>query len=118
MIYRVVTVAGAIVLVAMLFLLLWLFCRYFLARHGVVNNLSDRSMVLATWTFTGISLGLVFAVVGAFVLGPWAFYRTLRAHDLPLSDAAAVGWGLAIVVAALGITLLAFAALLFAVGAI
>lgn len=118
LIYRIVTLAGAIVLVAVLFVLLWFFCRQFLARHGVVDDLSDRSMVLATWTFAGVSIGLVFAVVGAFVLGPWAFYRTLRSHGVAISDAAAIWWGFGIVATALGITLIAFAALLVAVGAV
>lgn len=118
MFYRIITLAGGIVLVAVLFLLIWLFCRKFLAYHGVKENLSDHAMVLATWTFAGVSLGLVFAVVGAFVLGPWAFYRTLRPHDLAVSDGAAIWWGFGIVSSALAITLTAFAAFLYAVGAL
>ena len=74
-------------------------------------------MVLATWTFAGISVGLVFAVVGAFVLGPWAFYRTLRGHDVVISDGAAVWWGLGIVMASLGITAIGFFGFLMVVGA-
>ncbi|MEX0605481.1 MAG: hypothetical protein WD623_08450 [Marinobacter sp.] len=118
MFYRIVTLAGGIVFVVLLFLLILLFCRKFLAHHGVVENLSDRAMVLATWTFAGVSLGLVFAVVGAFVLGPWAFYRTLRPFDLPVSGGAAIWWGFGIVSSALAITLAAFAAFLYAVGAL
>ncbi|WP_404368973.1 hypothetical protein [Marinobacter sp.] len=119
MIYRVVTLVGAILLVVLLFCLLWLFCRRFLERQGVAGNLSDRAMVLATWTFAGISIGLLFVVVGAFVAGPWAFYRTLRSWgDVPVSDAGAIWWGLGIVVLALGITALAAAALLVSVGAV
>ena len=118
MIYRIVTLIGGIVFVAVLFGLLWFFCKAFLRRHGVAEQLSDRAMVLATWTFAGISVGLVFAVVGAFILGPWAFYRTLRGHDMGISDAAAIWWGLAIVVAALAITGAGFAAFLVAVGAL
>ena len=118
MFYRIVTLAGGIVFVALLFLLIWVFCRKFLAHHGVVENLSDRTMVLATWTFAGVSLGLVFAVVGAFLLGPWAFYRTLRSHDVAVSDGAAIWWGFGIVSCALAITITAFAAFLFAVGAL
>lgn len=74
-------------------------------------------MVLATWTFAGISVGLVFAVVGAFVLGPWAFYRTLRGHDVAISDSAAIWWGFGIVVAALGLCAIGFFGFLMVVGA-
>src|SRR5690606_40669242 len=66
----------------------------FLEHHGVTDQTSDKATVLATWTFAGIAVGLVFAVVGAFVLGPWAFYRTLRGHDVDVSDGAAIWWGL------------------------
>lgn len=118
MFYRIVTLAGGIVLVVLLFSLIWLFCRKFLAHHGVVENLSDRTMMLATWTFAGVSLGLVFAVVGAFILGPWAFYRTLRSYDVAVSSGAAIWWGFGIVSSALAITLAVFAAFLFAVGAV
>ncbi len=120
MFYRIVTLAGGIVFVVLLFLLILWFCRKFLAHHGVVENLSDRAMVLATWTFAGLSLGLVFAVVGAFVLGPWAFYRTLRSQEVvvSVSDGAAIWWGFGIVSSALAVTVAAFAAFLFAVGAI
>ncbi len=118
MFYRIVTLAGGIVFVVLLFLLILWFCRKFLAHHGVVENLSDRAMVLATWTFAGLSLGLVFAVVGAFVLGPWAFYRASRSQDVVVSDGAAIWWGFGIVSSALAVTVAAFAAFLFAVGAI
>jgi hypothetical protein len=120
MIYRVVTIVGAVLLVALLYGLLWLFCRQFLsAREVATTDLSDRATVLATWTFAGVSIGLVFAVVGAFVAGPWAFYRTLASWgDIGVSDAGAIGWGLAIVAASLLITLLAAGALLFSVGAV
>lgn len=117
MFYRIVTLIGGVVFVAALFALLWFFCRKFLEHHGVTDEVSDRATVLATWTFAGISVGLVFVVVGAFVLGPWAFYRTLRGHDVPVSDAAAIWWGLAIVMASLAITGLAFGAFLYSVGA-
>ncbi|MDX1754519.1 MAG: hypothetical protein R3175_00500 [Marinobacter sp.] len=118
MIYRIVTLIGGIVFVAVLFGLLWLFSRKFLERHGVTDEVTDRATVLATWTFAGISVGLIFAGVGAFVLGPWAFYRTLRGHGVDISDAAAVWWGLAIVAAAMAITGLGFAAFLYLVGAV
>lgn len=117
MLYRIITIIGALVFVAALFGLIWFFCKKFLERHGVTDQLDDRATVLATWTFAGISVGLVFAVVGAFVLGPWAFYRTLRGHGVNISDAAAIWWGLGIVVAALGITAAGFFGFLAAVGA-
>lgn len=118
MVYRIVTLIGGIVFVAALFALLWFFCKKFLERHGVTEQVSDRATALATWTFAGISVGLIFAVVGAFVLGPWAFYRTLRGHGANVSDAAAIWWGLAIVTASMTITGLGFVAFLYAVGAI
>ncbi|MDC0662706.1 hypothetical protein [Marinobacter sp. SS21] len=118
MIYRIVTLVGGIVFVAVLFALLWFFCRKFLERHGVDDQVTDRATILATWTFAGISVGLIFAGVGAFVLGPWAFYRTLRGHNVDISDAAAVWWGLAIVAAAMTITGLGFVAFLYLVGAV
>ena len=118
MIYRVITLIGGIVFVAVLFGLLWWFCMQFLARHGVTERLTDRATMLATWTFAGISIGLLFAVVGAFVLGPWAFYRTLRGHDVPVSDAAAIWWGLGIVATALAITASGFFGFLYLVGAL
>lgn len=118
MIYRIVTLIGGIVFVAVLFGLLWLFCKKFLSRHGVTEQLADRAMVLATWTFAGVSVGLLFVVAGAFILGPWAFYRALQGHDVEVSDGAAIWWGFAIVVAALGITGAGFAAFLVAVGAL
>lgn len=118
MIYRVVTLVGAVLLVVLLFCLLWFLCRRFLAHQGVTQNLSDRAMVLATWTFAGIAVGLVFLVIGAFVAGPWAFYRTLRSQgDMRVSDAGAIGWGLAIVAVALAVTTGAGLLLLVSVGA-
>ncbi len=119
MVYRIVTLVGAILLVVLLFCLLWLLCRRFLAYQGAAGDLSDRAMVLATWTFAGIAVGLVFAVIGAFVAGPWAFYRTLRSQGgVEVSDAAAIGWGLAIVAVALAVTTCAALLLLFSVGAV
>lgn len=119
MVYRIVTLVGAVLLVVLLFCLLWFLCRRFLAYQGASGDLSDRAMVLATWTFAGIAVGLVFAVVGAFVAGPWAFYRALRAQgDVEVSDARAIGWGLAIVAVALALTTSAGLLLLFSVGAI
>lgn len=117
MLYRLITLIGGLVFVAALFALLWFFCRKFLEHHGVTEQLSDRATALATWTFAGISVGLVFAVVGAFVLGPWAFYRTLRGHGVEISDGAAIWWGFGIVVATLGITAIGFFGFLMAVGA-
>lgn len=118
MAYRLITIIGALLLVAMLFGWLWLFCRQFLSRHGITDQLSDRTMVLATWTFAGISVGLLGAVMGAFVLGPWAFYRTLRSYPVSVGDGAAVWWGFGIVTVALALTTLAASVLLFAVGAV
>lgn len=117
MLYRIITLIGGLVFVAALFALLWLFCKKFLQHHGVSDQVSDRATVLATWTFAGISVGLLMAVVGAFVLGPWAFYRTLRGHGVDISDAAAIWWGLGIVMAAVGITGAGFFAFLMLVGA-
>ncbi|MBZ2167345.1 hypothetical protein [Marinobacter sp. F4216] len=117
MLYRIITVIGALVFVVALFGLLWFFCKKFLQYHGVTDQVSDRATVLATWTFAGISVGLLLAVVGAFIAGPWAFYRTLRGHDVPISDGAAIWWGFGIVVAALGITSIGFLLFLKAVGA-
>ncbi len=117
MLYRIVTIIGGLVFVVALFALLWFFCRKFLEHHGVRDQLSDRATVLATWTFAGISVGLLFAVFGAFVLGPWAFYRTLRGHGLDISEGAAIWWGFGIVVAAMGITAIGFFGFLMAVGA-
>ncbi|MBK1886855.1 MULTISPECIES: hypothetical protein [Marinobacter] len=117
MLYRLLTVIGGLVFVAALFALVWIFCKKFLQRHGVIDNLSDRTTELATWTFAGISIGLVFAVVGAFILGPWAFYRTLRGHGVDISDGAAIWWGFGIVLASLGITAVGFFGFLIAVGA-
>ncbi|MCM0611225.1 hypothetical protein KFJ24_01905 [Marinobacter sediminum] len=117
MLYRILTIVGGLIFVVALFALLWYFCKKFLEYHGVTDQVSDRATVLATWTFAGISVGLVFAVVGAFVLGPWAFYRTLRGHDVNISDGAAIWWGFGIVVAALGITAIGFFGFLAAVGA-
>ncbi|MBW7472711.1 hypothetical protein QQF73_16635 [Marinobacter sp. M216] len=117
MLYRIITFVGGLVFVAALFALLWFFCKKFLEHHGVTDQVSDRATSLATWTFAGISVGLVFAVVGAFILGPWAFYRTLRGHNVDVSDGAAIWWGFGIVVAALGITAIGFFGFLMAVGA-
>ena len=86
MLYRLITLIGGLVFVAALFALVWFFCKKFLEHHGVTDQTSDRATVLATWTFAGIAIGLVFAVVGAFVLGPWAFYRTLRGHGVDIAD--------------------------------
>lgn len=117
MLYRIMTLVGGLLFVAILFALLWFFCKQFLVRHGVQQELSEKTTSLATWTFAGISLGLVFAVVGAFLLGPLAFYRTLRGQDLPVSDAATIWWGFAIVVVSLGITAIGFFGFLMLVGA-
>ncbi|WP_111497519.1 hypothetical protein [Marinobacter bohaiensis] len=117
MIYRVVVLVVGILLVAALYGLIWWQSRAFLRRHGVDDQLADRSTVLATWTFAGVAVGLVFAVFGAFVLGPWAFYRTARAHDVPVSDGAAVGWGFLIVVISLGLSAGGMLVLLNLVGA-
>ncbi len=117
LLYRLLTIIGGLVFVAALFALVWFFCKKFLQRQGVTENLSDRTTELATWTFAGISIGMVFAVVGAFVLGPWAFYRTLRGHGVAISDGAAIWWGFGIVLASLGITAVGFFGFLMAVGA-
>lgn len=116
MFYRLVTLVGGILFVGALYGLIWLFCRWFLRRHRVVEQLDDRATELAIWTFSGVCLGLVFAVFGAFVLGPWAFYRTVRGHDVGVSDGAAVWWGLAVVLLALGLTGAGFAGFLWLVG--
>lgn len=117
MLYRVVTLVGGILFVGVLYGLIWLFCRWFLRRQGVIDELGDRATVLATWTFSGVCLGLVFAILGAFLLGPWAFYRTVQAHDVGVSDGAAVWWGLGIVLLALALTAAGFAGFLWIVGA-
>ncbi|MBL1272679.1 MAG: hypothetical protein COB25_009540 [Oceanospirillales bacterium] len=117
MLYRLITIIGGLVFVAALFALVWFFCRKFLEHRGVKENLTDRATTLATWTFAGISVGLVFAVVGAFLLGPWAFYRTLRGQGVAISDGAAIWWGFGIVTASLGITAIGFFGFLAAVGA-
>ncbi|MGM0769195.1 MAG: hypothetical protein ACQEV6_14315 [Pseudomonadota bacterium] len=117
MLYRVITIVGGLVFVIVLFALIWFFCKQFLLRHGVAENASDRATILATWTFAGISVGLVFAVVGAFVLGPLAFYRTLQGQDVPVSGGAAIWWGFGIVVVSLGITAAGFLGFLALVGA-
>lgn len=118
MVYRAVVVLVGILLVAALYGLIWLFSRYFLRKHGVEQDLADRSTILATWTFAGVAVGLVFVVFGAFVLGPWAFYRTARAHQVVVSDAAAVGWGFVIVAISLLLAAGGLAALLSVVGAL
>ncbi|WP_303291308.1 hypothetical protein [Marinobacter sp. SS5-14b] len=117
MLYRIVTLIGALVFVVALFGLLWFLCKKFLEHHGVEDQVSGRATVLATWTFAGIAVGLVFAVVGAFVLGPWAFYRTLRGHDVNISDGAAVWWGFGIVALSLGAIAAGFMGFLMLVGA-
>lgn len=117
MFYRILTVIGGAVFVAILFALVWLFCRLFLQRQGVTEQLQERANNLATWTFVGISVGLVFAIVGAFVLGPWAFYRTLQGYDRAVDSGKAIWWGFAIVVASLGITAAGFFGFLGLVGA-
>ena len=117
MLYRILTIIGGLVFVVALYALLWFFCRKFLEHHGVSERLSERASALATWTFAGISVGLLFVVFGAFVLGPWAFYRTLRGHNMDISEGAAIWWGFGIVVAAMGITALGFFGFLMAVGA-
>jgi len=117
LLYRILTIIGGLVFVVALYALLWFFCRKFLEHHGVSERLSERASALATWTFAGISVGLLFVVFGAFVLGPWAFYRTLRGHNMDISEGAAIWWGFGIVVAAMGITALGFFGFLMAVGA-
>lgn len=117
MIYRIVVVIAGVVLVAALYGLIWFFSRSFLRRHGVGAELADRSTILATWTFAGVAVGLLFVVFGAFLLGPWAFYRTARAHDVAVSDAAAVGWGFLIVFVSLSLSAGGLLALLKLVGA-
>lgn len=117
MFYRLITIVGGLVFVVALFALIWFFCKQFLLRHGVQENASDRATILATWTFAGISVGLVFAVVGSFILGPWAFYRTLQGQGSPVSASAAIWWGFGIVVASLGITAAGFMGFLALVGA-
>lgn len=119
MIYRVVTLVGAVLFVVLLFCLLWFLCKQFLSRHNASGDLSDRAMVLATWTFAGISVGLVFAVVGAFLLGPWAFHRALKKQpDVGVSEGAAVWWGLGIVATSLFATVLVAVLVLYSVGAL
>ena len=117
MLYRLITVVGGLVFVIVLYGLVWFFCKKFLTHHGVTEQASDRATVLATWTFAGISVGLVFVVAGAFLLGPWAFYRTLRGHDAPVSDVAAIWWGFGIVTASLLLTASGFMVFLKLVGA-
>lgn len=117
MLYRMITIVGGLVFVIALFALVWLFCKKFLEHQGVTDQVQERATALAAWTFAGISIGLVFAVVGALVLGPWAFYRTLRGHDVDVSDAAAIWWGFGIVVTSLGIAAVGFYGFLMLVGA-
>ncbi|MCK7551238.1 MULTISPECIES: hypothetical protein [Marinobacter] len=117
MLYRVITVVGGLVFVIVLFGLIWFFCKQFLLRQGVNEGTSDRATVLATWTFAGISVGMIFAVVGAFVLGPFAFYRTLQGQDVTVSGGAAIWWGFGIVALSLGITAAGFLGFLALVGA-
>ncbi|KPP98075.1 hypothetical protein [Marinobacter sp. HL-58] len=117
MFFRLITIVGGLLFVIILFALIWFFCKQFLQRHGVTEQVSDHATVLATWTFAGVGVGLVFAVLGAFILGPWAFYRTLRGHDVPVSDGAAIWWGFGIVAASLGITAAGFLGFLKLLGA-
>ncbi|MDI9246083.1 hypothetical protein [Marinobacter sp. CHS3-4] len=117
MLYRLITIIGGLIFVVALYGLVWFFCKKFLEHHGVTEQVSDRATVLATWTFAGISIGLVFVVAGAFLLGPWAFYRTLRGHDAPVSDVAAIWWGFGIVSASLLLTAAGFLGFLKLVGA-
>lgn len=117
MFYRLITIVGGLLFVIILFALVWFFCKQFLLRHGVKEQVSDHATVLATWTFAGIGVGLVFAVIGAFILGPWAFYRTLRGHDVGVSDGAAIWWGFGIVTVSLLITGGGFLGFLKLVGA-
>lgn len=117
MFYRLVTIVGALVFVVALYGLVWFFCRQFLKRHGATDQVDDKATELATWTFAGISIGLLFVVAGSCLLGPWAFYRTLRGHDVAVSDAAAIWWGFGIVTASLLIIATGFAGFLKLVGA-
>lgn len=116
MLYRIVTLIGGVAFVGVLYGLIWLFCRLFLQSHKVTDQLNDRATALATWTFTGTSIGLLFAIFGAFVLGPWAFYRTLRAQPVEMTGGAAIWWGLGIVFLALAITVASFLGFLWLVG--
>lgn len=118
MAYRLVVLIFAVFLVAALFGLLWWFCRLFLSHHGEVEKLNEKTQVLAIWTFAGVAVGLVFVVFGAFVLGPWAFYRTLASHGVAVDDAAAVLWGFGIVFASLAISAGGLLILFNAVGAL
>ncbi|PAV27153.1 hypothetical protein C8D92_101223 [Tamilnaduibacter salinus] len=118
MAYRLVVLVFAILLVVALFGLIWWLCRLFLSHHGEVKNLNEKTQVLATWTFAGVAVGLVFVVLGAFVLGPWAFYRTVASHDVAVDDAAAVLWGFGIVLASLVISAGGLLILFNAVGAL
>lgn len=117
MFYRLITIVGALIFVVALYGLVWFFCKQFLQRHGITDQVADRATVLATWTFAGISVGLLLVVAGAFLLGPWAFYRTLRGQGSPVSGAAAIWWGFGIVSASLLITAAGFAGFLRLVGA-
>lgn len=117
MFYRLIAVVGGLIFVAALYGLVWFFCKQFLQRQGVTQGVSDRATALATWTFAGISVGLVLVVLGAFLLGPWAFYRTLRDQGAPVSDGAAIWWGFGIVTASLALTAVGFLGFLKLVGA-
>lgn len=117
MFYRLITVVGGVIFVVALYGLVWFFCKKFLEHKGVTEQVSDRATVLATWTFAGISVGLLLVVAGAFLLGPWAFYRTLRGQDVPVSDMAAIWWGFGVVSASLLITAAGFMGFLKLVGA-
>ena len=118
MLYRLITVVGGLIFVVALYGLVWFFCKKFLQHHGVTDQVSDRATELATWTFAGISIGLLLVVAGAFLAGPWAFYRTLRGQQsVPVSDAASIWWGFGIVTTSLLITAAGFAGFLRLVGA-
>lgn len=117
MLYRMLTVIGGLIFVAVLFALLWTLCKKFLESKGVTEQLSERTTALATWTFAGLSVGLVFMVVGAFILGPLAFYRTLKSQGLDVSSGAAIWWGFGIVLISLSVTAATFAGFLLTVGA-
>ena len=81
-------------------------------------NLTLKKLLENTLFFPGlVTIGLVFAVVGAFVLGPWAFYRTLRGHGVDIADGAAIWWGFGIVAVSLAITAAGFFGFLMLVGA-
>lgn len=117
MFYRLIIIVFGIVLVAILFGLLWFISREFLKRHGVRGDLSEATTLMATWTFAGVAVGLVFMGFGALLAGPWCFYLAARKNQLAVSDAGAIGWGFFIVLGSLLITGGGLALLLYVVGA-